>query len=77
MHEEHFSGTAPSGRYEDSTRWPWSSRRLPADAAPRVVEVDGTTDTVAWVPVHEVNDGSRHVLDVVHKNPLEAVRGRP
>ena len=40
---------------------------MPDGAEPRVVEVGGTTDQVAWVPLREVTDGSRPVLDVVHE----------
>jgi ADP-ribose pyrophosphatase YjhB (NUDIX family) len=68
VHDEHFSGTAPSGRYEDFHAVALVfAATVPDDAVPRVVEVDGTTDTVAWVPVAELTDGSHHVLDVVHE----------
>ena len=68
VHDEHFSGTAPSGRYEDfhSVALVFAAT-VPDDAEPRVVEVGGTTDQVAWVPLREVTDGSRPVLDVVHE----------
>jgi ADP-ribose pyrophosphatase YjhB (NUDIX family) len=68
VHDEHFSGTAPSGRYEDFHAVALVfAATVPDDAVPRVVEVDGTTDTVAWVPVAELTDGCHHVLDVVHE----------
>jgi ADP-ribose pyrophosphatase YjhB (NUDIX family) len=68
VHDEHFSGTAPSGRYEDFHAVALVfAATVPDDAVPRVVEVDGTTDTVAWVPVAALTDGSHHVLDVVHE----------
>ena len=68
VHDEHFSGTAPSGRYEDFHAVALVfSATVPDDAGPRVVEVDGTTDAVAWVPIAELTDGSHHVLDVVHE----------
>ena len=35
------------------------------DAEPRVLEVGGTTDAVAWVPVADIEAGSVDVLDVV------------
>lgn len=74
VHDEHFSGTAPSGRYEDFHAIALIfAATLPDDAQVRVVEVDGTTDEVAWVPVSEVVDGSRPVLDVV-REALEVVR---
>jgi ADP-ribose pyrophosphatase YjhB (NUDIX family) len=67
VHDEHFSGTAPSGRYEDFHAVALVfAARIDADAVPKVVEVDGTTDLVEWVPRREISDGSRPVLDVVH-----------
>jgi ADP-ribose pyrophosphatase YjhB (NUDIX family) len=74
VHDEHFSGNAPSGRYEDfhSVALVFAAT-VPDDAQPRVVEVGGTTDEVAWVPLAEVTDGSRQVLDVVHE-ALSAAR---
>ena len=76
VHDEHFSGTAPSGRYEDfhSVALVFTAT-VAGDAEPHVVEVGGTTDQVAWVPVREVTDGSRQVLDVVHE-ALNAAAGR-
>jgi hypothetical protein len=38
---------------------------IAGDAEARVVEVDGTTDAVAWVPVADVEAGAVEVLDVV------------
>jgi ADP-ribose pyrophosphatase YjhB (NUDIX family) len=74
VHDEHFSGTAPSGRYEDFHAIALVfAATLPGDAQVRVAEVDGTTDEVAWVPLSEVADGSRPVLDVV-REALELVR---
>ncbi len=75
VHDEHFSGTAPSGRYEDfhSVALVFLAT-VPAGAEPRVVEVGGTTDLVEWVPLREVTDGSRQVLDVVHQALAAASR---
>ena len=75
VHDEHFSGTAPSGRYEDyhSVALVFAAT-VPDDAQPRVVEVGGTTDQVEWVPVREVTSGSRPVLDVVHEALAAATR---
>ncbi len=76
VHDEHFSGTAPSGRYED-----YHSVALvfdvavPPGATPHVVEVGGTTDHVSWVPVERVDDGTFPVLDLVHR-ALAATRTR-
>ena len=49
-----------------STACTWSSRpRSPDDAEPRVVEVGGTTDQVAWVEVADIESGDVSVLDLV------------
>ncbi|WP_122816297.1 NUDIX domain-containing protein [Nocardioides pantholopis] len=66
VHDTHFTGTAPGGRREDFHGLHLVFRTtVPGDAEPRVGEVDGTTDAVAWVPVGRVRDGSVPVLDVV------------
>jgi ADP-ribose pyrophosphatase YjhB (NUDIX family) len=66
--DQHFSGTAPSGRFEDFHAVSLVfEATVPDGAEPRVVEVGGTTDAVEWVPLSEVTDGSRPVLDVVHE----------
>ena len=66
VHDTHFEGTAPSGRFEDFHGVHLVFRgTVPDDARPRVVEIDGTTDDVAWVPVADVRSGRVHVLDVV------------
>jgi 8-oxo-dGTP diphosphatase len=68
VYDLHFSGTAPSGRFEDFHAVSLVfEATVPDDAEPRVVEVGGTTDAVAWVPLSEVTDGSRPVLDLVHE----------
>ncbi|WP_183099856.1 NUDIX domain-containing protein [Nocardioides pelophilus] len=53
--DHHFTGTAPSGRSEDfhAIRIVYRAT-VPEDVEPRVVEVDGTTDAVAWVPLADV-----------------------
>jgi 8-oxo-dGTP diphosphatase len=67
-HDDHFSGTAPSGRYEDFHAVSLVYAVTLADGAePRLAEVDGTTDAVAWVPIAEVESGERPVLDVVRE----------
>ena len=65
VHDTHFSGTAPSGRIEDYHGVHLLYRASVADGQPRVVEVDGTTDAVAWVPVADIASGGVDVLDVV------------
>ncbi|WP_183093544.1 NUDIX domain-containing protein [Nocardioides stalactiti] len=55
--DHHFTGTAPNGRREDfhAIRIVYRAT-VPTDVEPRVVEVDGTTDAVAWVPFTEIAD---------------------
>ena len=65
VHDTHFSGTAPSGRIEDYHGVHLLYRARVADGEPRVVEVDGTTDAVAWVPTTRIASGEVDVLDVV------------
>ncbi|WP_299922984.1 NUDIX domain-containing protein [uncultured Nocardioides sp.] len=65
VHDTHFAGTAPSGRIEDYHGVHLLYRASVADGEPRVVEVDGTTDAVAWVPTADVASGQVDVLDVV------------
>ncbi len=66
VHDLHFSGVAPSGRFEDYHGVHLIFAGSVADGVqPRVVEVDGTTDAVAWVPVADVESGVVPVLDVV------------
>ena len=52
-------GTAPSGRDEElhSVGIVYDAT-VPPGAEPRVVEVDGTTDEAAWVPVADVGSGA-------------------
>jgi 8-oxo-dGTP diphosphatase len=76
VHDTHFSGTAPSGRWEDyhGVHLVFAGS-VPPDAEPRVVEVGGTTDAVAWVDVADVRSGAVPVLDVVlHALGLEPSR---
>ena len=50
VHDLHFGGVAPSGRFEDFHGVHLLFRATVANGAePRVAEVDGTTDAVAWV----------------------------
>ncbi len=64
--DAHFAGTAPSGRHEDfhAVRLVFAAS-VPADAAPSVTEVDGTTAEAAWVPVADVEAGRVDVLGLV------------
>lgn len=75
VHDTHFHGTAPSGRFEDFHGVHLVFRaRVPDEAEPRVVEVEGTTDAVAWVPIDDITAGRTRVLDVV-RAALEAAAG--
>jgi 8-oxo-dGTP diphosphatase len=66
VHDTHFEGTAPSGRFEDFHGVHLVFRGVvPEDTEPRVVETDGTTDAAAWVPVADIDAGRIRVLDVV------------
>jgi len=65
VHDTHFSGQAPSGRIEDYHGVHLLFSATVADGEPRVVEVDGTTDAAAWVPLADVASGAVDVLDVV------------
>jgi 8-oxo-dGTP pyrophosphatase MutT (NUDIX family) len=65
VHDTHFSGTAPSGRIEDYHGVHLVYRASVAAGQPRVVEVDGTADAVAWVPTTRIASGEVDVLDVV------------
>ena len=66
VHDTHFAGTAPSGRVEDfhGVHLIFAAT-VPDDAEPRVVEVGGTTDAVAWVDAADIESGAVPVLDVV------------
>ena len=64
--DDHFSGTAPSGRYEDfhSVILIFEAT-LPPDAEPYLAEEGGTTDAVAWVPVSDIVSGKMSVYGAV------------
>lgn len=74
--DDHFSGTAPSGVWEDFHAVGLVfAATVPGDAEPRVVETEGTTDAVAWVPVTEIEDGTVPVVGLVrHALGVEAGR---
>ncbi|PKH43740.1 ADP-ribose pyrophosphatase YjhB, NUDIX family [Nocardioides alpinus] len=65
VHDTHFFGNAPSGRIEDYHGVHLIFGATVGDGAPRVLEVDGTTDAAAWVPVADIESGAVEVLDVV------------
>ena len=64
VHDSHFTGRAPDGVIEDyhGIHLIFGARLLePHDGrGPTVVEADGTTDAVAWIPVTDLRPvGSR------------------
>jgi 8-oxo-dGTP diphosphatase len=64
--DDHFSGVAPSGRFEDfHSVMLLFSATVAVDAEPRLAETDGTTDAVAWVPVADVRSGAVPTYSVV------------
>lgn len=66
VHDIHFSGTAPSGRWEDyhGVHLLYDAT-VPTDVPPRVVALGGTTDAAAWIPIADIESGATPVLDVV------------
>ena len=82
VHDSHFSGTAPSGRWEDfhGVHLVFAATVDP-DAEPRVAETGGTTDAAAWVPVADVESGAVEVLGLVTHalgfEPFETVAEQP
>src|SRR6476469_3152796 len=73
VHDTHFAGNAPSGRLEDYHGVHLLFVATVGDGEPSVREVDGTTESAAWVPVADVRAGRVEVLDVV-THALEVVR---
>ena len=56
VNDAHFEGTAPSGRREDfHTVQIVFEAEVPGREPPRVVEVGGTSDAAAWVPLAELD----------------------
>jgi 8-oxo-dGTP diphosphatase len=51
----HFIGRSPNGRLEDfhALRLVYTGS-VPADLSPQVIEVDGSTDKAAWVPISDL-----------------------
>jgi len=66
VHDVHFTGMAPSGQLEDyhGVHLIFAAV-VSADAEPHVVETDGTTDAVAWVPIAEIEAEGVPVLELV------------
>lgn len=64
VHDEHFTGTAPNGREEDfhGVALVFAATVSPGEP---VVEVGGTSDAAAWVPLADVASGAVEVGGVV------------
>jgi 8-oxo-dGTP diphosphatase len=71
----HFEGTAPSGRREDFHALQIVFSATVSDGEPAVLEVGGTTDAVAWVPVGRLGTEEHPVRGLVH-TALAAHRNR-
>ena len=69
VHDSHFTGRAPDGVIEDyhGIHLIFDARLLepPDGRGPTVVEANGTTDAVAWIPVADLRAGRIEVLDLV------------
>lgn len=65
VHDVHFAGTAPSGRFEDYHGVHLVYEATAGDGVAHVVETDGTTDDVRWVDRAEIESGDVAVLDLV------------
>jgi ADP-ribose pyrophosphatase YjhB (NUDIX family) len=66
VRDDHFSGSAPSGRFEDFHAVALAFEvAIPDDAEPALAEAGGTTDAVAWVPLVDVESGEVPVLPLV------------
>lgn len=62
----HLTGTGPNGRTEDFHGiYVIYRATVPEGIDPRVVETDGTTDAVEWVPVEEITAEQRPVFSLV------------
>ncbi|MBA2549493.1 MAG: NUDIX domain-containing protein [Nocardioidaceae bacterium] len=67
VHSAHFTGRAPDGVVEDfhGVHLILSAELDDPTVQPSVLEIDGTTDAVAWVPVQRIRADEVEVLDVV------------
>jgi 8-oxo-dGTP diphosphatase len=65
VHDEHFTGTAPHGREEDFHGVHLVFSGTVAAGEPRVQDVGGTTDGVAWVPLADAASGAVPVSALV------------
>lgn len=65
-------GTAPSGRDEEFHSVAIVYAATVSDGEPSVVEQDGTTDAVAWVPLADIESGAVPVVETVQRALAEA-----
>ncbi len=68
VYSRRFTGLSPLGVLEDfhGIHLVYAATITSASDAPRVIEVDGTTDDVAWMEVDDIRQGhSVEVSDVV------------
>ncbi len=65
VHDDRFTGTAPSGREEDFHGIHLVFTATVGEGEPAVGEADGTTDAVQWVPVADVQSGAIDVAPLV------------
>ena len=68
LHSIHHEGVAPDGVLEDyhAVRVVFEATVPPDAPPPRVVEHDGTTSAVAWVPLDDIVTGRLEVVELVH-----------
>ena len=78
MHSTHFTGPRSDGLVEDyhGVHLIFWATVLPESEGvePRVVEVGGSTEHAAWVPVREAHDlellsAARHALSLLDRSP--------
>jgi ADP-ribose pyrophosphatase YjhB (NUDIX family) len=67
VHDTHFTGHAPDGTLEDfhGVHLVFAASTTAPEAPLRILETDGTTDAVEWMPRAAIDSGEIHVLDVV------------
>ena len=59
VHDEHFTGTAPTVWRRTSTASTWSSQPRSVPGSRPSTSTTGTTDAAAWIAVADVASGSR------------------
>ena len=64
VHDEHFTGTAPTGREEDFHGVHVVYEATVTSGEPEVADPDGTTDAAAWVRLSDLDAGPGAAYDV-------------